>query len=99
MNRNIENHYRGERISLDGNYYQDCTFQNCVLEFGGTAEVGLVNNRIIDCQWSFVGPAANTIGFLRALNNGLGPTGHELIQQLLGSTRLDGVAMPNVQSA
>lgn len=87
MIENKNNTFIGARVILDGNSFEECVFQNCVLEFGGTAPVNLVNNRIVDCQWSFVGPAAATVSFMSGVYNGLGSEGQKLVEAIFDNIR------------
>lgn len=70
---------------LDGKDYHRCVFVRCHLIFTGLGSVGLTGCEFIDCNWSFDGPAANTIGFLRGLYHGIGDAGPKLVQPLLDS--------------
>ena len=54
-------------ISLDGSSYRDCEFSQCVFFFSGLLPVDLRGSSFTECRWEFVGPAANTMGFLKAL--------------------------------
>lgn len=74
-------------VRVDGNSFERCIFRNCVLEFGGTGEVRLVECEFYDSRWSFVGPAATTIQFMTGLYHGLGPEGQRLIEQTFAEIR------------
>lgn len=62
----------GETILLDGATLTGCTLRQCRLVFNGIAGVNLGVNTFIDCTWSFDGPAARTVQFLKALYTGGG---------------------------
>jgi hypothetical protein len=59
--------FEGEMVSIDGSTFRDCQFIKCVLYFSGLLPVDLRGSSFTECQWEFVGPAANTMGFLGAL--------------------------------
>jgi hypothetical protein len=87
MVKNIGNAYTNTKILLDGNSFEGCTFTDCVIEFGATAPVSLVNNKLIRCRWEFVGPAAETIAFLGAVSRDVGPDGERFLLSIFrGST-------------
>jgi len=58
-----------QMISVDGGTFRDCEFSGCVLFFSGLLPVDLRGSTFNECRWEFVGPAANTIGFLHALHH------------------------------
>lgn len=83
MIKNVGNVYESTKVVLDGNSFERCKFKNCILEFGATAPVSLISNEISNCQWSFSGPAAMTINFLRSVSRDAGTElGSKLIQSL-----------------
>jgi len=59
--------FEGEVVSIDGSTFRHCQFIKCVLFFSGILPVDLCGSSFTECQWEFVGPAANTMGFLGAL--------------------------------
>jgi hypothetical protein len=59
--------FTNERVVLDGNDYDNCTFTNCEVVFSGTASVALNGVTFNDCRWTFDGPAGMTITFMTAL--------------------------------
>lgn len=94
MNRNIRNTYSGQTIRIDGNYYEDCIFLNCRLEYGATDEVGFVSCEFRDSVWSFVGNAASTVNFMTGLYHGMGENGRDLIEKTFDQIRAGGVSGP-----
>jgi hypothetical protein len=82
MIKNFGNTYVSVKVELDGNSFEGCKFEDCILEFGATAPVSLVGNRIINCRWSFVGAAGDTIAFLRAITQDSGVDGEKFILSL-----------------
>jgi hypothetical protein len=55
-------------ILVDGNRYQDCTFERCVLTYGGGVPPSFSNCRFNNSTLTFVGAAANTLAFLKAMD-------------------------------
>jgi hypothetical protein len=72
-------HFENERIELDGCAFVDCTFKNCLLVFGATAPISLVNIVFDDVQWEFTKAAAMTTEFLAGLYR-LGDYGRGLVE-------------------
>ena len=87
MIRNIGNTYKNMRVRLDGNHFEQCVFRQCVLEFGASDDVGLVECAFHNCSWEFVGSAATTIKFMTGLYSGLGPEGQKLIEETFDDIR------------
>lgn len=59
--------FENQTISLDGATLRDCTFVNCVFLFSALLPVILDASSFNNCRWEFVGPAANTMAFIRSL--------------------------------
>ncbi len=87
LTRNFQATYQNSKIVIDGNHFEECVFENCLLEYAGMDEVAFVNCRLVNVNWSFVGPASNTISFLSMLRNGFGPTGEALVETLFDQIR------------
>ena len=60
----------GESIVIDGQVFNGCTLERCVLVYEGGTLPSMTNNRLVDCSWVFTGAAARTIQMLGALRNG-----------------------------
>ena len=69
-----------ETVTLDCNEFIKCKFVNCVLEYQGFGTVGLEGCEFEDVNWTFTGPAANTIKFMTGLYTGAGEGGRKLIE-------------------
>ena len=76
-----------DKVFLDGNYYEKCTFTNCILVYQATGEVGFDSCKLINCNWSFEGPAAKTINFLRGMYHGFGPANQKVVENLFDQIR------------
>lgn len=71
--------FNNETIKLDDNSFDHCTFNNCKMIYSGTGPVNLSNSTISNAEWTFEGPAANTMTFLKVITEGLGDGGKELL--------------------
>lgn len=84
----IENQtYDGVHVQIDAARFQGCTFNNCVMVYSGGAP-HLEQCVINDCQFSFTGPAANTISFMQSLGR-IAETAElvrEMIRDIAGET-------------
>ena len=76
--------FKGKKIVLDGGSFYNCEFDRCILVFNGLLPVTLEGCSFNDCSWEFRGPAANTLGFMKALYQG-GAT--DLIENTLQGIR------------
>ena len=72
--------FKKETVNLNGNQFDHCTFINCELIFNGVGSVGLTNCSFNHCRWTFQGPAADTVAFMKALYS-MGGGGKDLIVQ------------------
>ncbi|WP_275553651.1 hypothetical protein [Mixta sp. Marseille-Q2659] len=71
--------FNEQTISLDGISFESCTFRRCKLVYSGTDTFNLLNNKFFDCIWTFEGPAANTLAFLRAMYKDMGDFGKQMV--------------------
>jgi hypothetical protein len=55
--------------------------------FKGIGDVGLVDCHMNEYKWSFEGPAATTINFMKGLYHGLGEEGKKLIEYTFENIR------------
>lgn len=94
LKRVVEQAYTNETVQVDGNRYENCIFEGCLIQYAGLDEVAFVNCRLNNVNWSFVGPAANTISFLSMLHNGFGPLGQELVENLFNNIRNTTITPP-----
>ncbi len=56
-------------ISVDGNQYRNCIFDRCVLTYGGGVPPSFADCRFRGSTLAFVGAAANTLAFLKAMDS------------------------------
>ena len=73
---------RGGTIDVDGNTYEDCRFERCVLRFSGEALPTFRRCRFVNADWQFVGAAATVVAFLSQIGQDFGPSGVELLDNL-----------------
>jgi hypothetical protein len=59
--------FTGITIHLDGCTFTDCRFVRCEFVYSGFLVGTLSGCSFSDCQWSFTGPAQNTLALMRAL--------------------------------
>ena len=59
--------FTGLTICLDGGTFSNCRFERCTIVISGVLPIMLENPRFVDCQWSFIGPASNTVSFMAAM--------------------------------
>lgn len=86
--KHFEGHsFERETVRLDDSKFSDCTFVNCILEYAGTGPVSMVDCKFTDPRWEFVGPARNTLQFMRAIYHGLGDVGKQLVENTFESLK------------
>jgi hypothetical protein len=72
---------------LDGNQYENCTFDNCQLLYRGGEIPRVVGCTFNNCQWRFEDAAERTLVFMRQLYHGMGPGGKQLMEATLNIIR------------
>ncbi len=85
--QHVNEHLSNRAIRLDGEQFQNCVFQHCTLEIGGTADVVMDGCTILDCQWVFVDAAATTLSVMAKLYAGMVQDGDALMEQTFGYMR------------
>jgi hypothetical protein len=73
--------FNNQDVVLDNNEFYECNFENCTLFYGGEKPPTLNNCSFSGVKWNFVGAAANTISFMKALYHGCGEGGRTLIEE------------------
>ena len=71
--------FDNDKITLDGNSFDQCTFNSCEMIYGGVGPVSLSNSKLNNVTWHFVGNAANTMDFLKTITDSMGDSGIELL--------------------
>lgn len=87
MIKNIRNTYVQTQLKLDGNEFNECTFDRCTLEFSGTGPVSFIDCKFTSVNWLFSGPAQNTLVFLNGLYHGMGDGGKALVEATFDNIR------------
>jgi hypothetical protein len=87
MIKNIKNRYDDCTVRLDNNEFIECEFNRCRLEFAGEGPVSLIRCKFSNVSWHLVGPAQNTIHFLRGIYHGMGDAGHKLVESIFDNIR------------
>lgn len=85
------NQFTDETIKIDEDEFTNCRFIGCRIVFTGAGQAKIENCVFDRCQWVFDGPAENTIQYLAAMSNGLGPGGREIVEGIFESIRKGGV--------
>jgi hypothetical protein len=93
MNRIEGQTFVGANVQIDGGVvYVKCKFVNCTLVVTGAGPVQLMDCQIdTTCRWTFAGPAANLISFLKASYE---QGGREMVEALFREIRGESVAQP-----
>lgn len=86
MAKHLGKTFTDQKVVLDGEAFERCTFTRCRLVYRGTGPAGLEGSTFDRCGYEFHGPAANTIHFLRALYC-TGPQGRKLVAEVFDSIR------------
>ncbi|MBW9275969.1 MAG: hypothetical protein K1563_20015 [Candidatus Thiodiazotropha sp. (ex. Lucinisca nassula)] len=81
------NKFQNETVRIDGNEYQGCTFEGCVLEYAGGALPIMTNNSIGNSTFAFTDAASNTLEFMTAIYHGMGDGGKNLIDSTFQNIR------------
>lgn len=64
-----------DRVDLDGNTFERCSFLKCRMTFRAREPASLLHCSFVDCLWEFQEAAALTADFIRALTNATGDYG------------------------
>ena len=59
--------FKGRKINMDGGSFYSCQFDECTIVFNGLMPATMDECTFNGCIWQFLGPAENTIRFMRAL--------------------------------
>lgn len=78
--------FENQAVLLDGNTYEHCEFRGCNLIFNGTTSTSLANINETGCQWSFDGPVARAVQFLKELHQ-MGGGARRHVEQTLRNIR------------
>ena len=80
--------YNHETVTLDGEHFADCEFQDCRLVYGGGAVPSFSNCRFVNCEWRLDDAAARTLEQLKLIwAQGGKATVQALIKDITGAAR------------
>lgn len=81
--------FNGQRIVADGNQYERCSFKDCDIVHQGGTSPSFSNCSFDNPRFSFDGPAANTVMFIRALASdpGMDPVVQDLLPEMFQRRR------------
>ncbi|WP_226571258.1 hypothetical protein [Mangrovibacter yixingensis] len=79
MIKYISSVFENSVVELDGNHYEKCTFKDCIIVFKGLKTFNLINCNFSGCKWTFEGPAANTVNFLKMMYKEMGEFGKNMV--------------------
>jgi len=79
--------FTGATEVIDGNQYNECSFQNCRLIYRGGEMPRISGCHFENCQWQFEEAAERTLIFMRQLYHGMGTGGAQLIEATLTQLR------------
>jgi hypothetical protein len=86
MAKHLKKTFTKQTVVLDGNEFDQCTFDGCILEYQGLRPVAMTTNTMTQCEWSFKGPAANAVQFMSALYQS-GSSGAQLVEATFNGIR------------
>jgi hypothetical protein len=72
--------FTGGKIRIDNIHYKGCTFDGCVIEYGGEGPILLEGCNFNNCSWALVGAAKHTIQFLTTMQNEFGDFGKGMVK-------------------
>ena len=83
----VEHDFSNQEVILDFHEYENCMFRNCRFVVLGFGPFALNKCEVIDCQFTFAGPAANTIQTMTAIYHNNGEQGQQLIEATFNAIR------------
>lgn len=85
--RAVKSRFEGGKVTLDGNEFIRCHFENVSLVFSGIAPVTLNKCEFENVRFEFDGPAALTMRFIAGLYHGMGDGGPPIVEQVFEQIR------------
>lgn len=79
--------FKNEEIRLDGNTFLGCSFDNCMMVYGGGPPPSMIDCSLNGVKWSFTEAASNTIQFMSAIYHGMGEGGKKVIEETFTNIR------------
>ncbi len=83
----LDRSFVNTREVVDGNRYQNCTFDNCGIVYCGGEIPHVVGCKFDRCVWHFDEAAQRTLQFLHMLYHGMGDGGQAMIEETMKAIR------------
>jgi hypothetical protein len=77
--------YEDKIVRLDHGTFHRCRFVRCTLVYAGLGSYSLEDCQLVDCRWSFEGPAANLLQLFRTLYASEG--GRQIVESVFENLR------------
>jgi hypothetical protein len=68
VSRHFKEWFENQKIVVDGQEYEGCTFVECELIYCGGEPPSLSNDEFVRCTWHLADAALRTLGFFAVLN-------------------------------
>jgi len=81
------NTFTKEEVVLDFHEYEACSFTDCRFVVLGYGAFALNQCQVVNCEFTFAGPAASTIQTMSTIYHSLGEQGQKLIEGTFESIR------------
>lgn len=88
-----KNTFANEEVVLDFHEYEACTFNKCRFVVLGYGPFALNQCEVVDCEFTFAGPAASTIQTMANIYH-IGEQGKNLIEGTFNQIRNAGANKP-----
>ncbi|MBA3584279.1 MAG: hypothetical protein H0W36_07090 [Gemmatimonadetes bacterium] len=83
-----ESIFLNDAIDIDDNEFTSCTFDSCTLAYSG-GEFGKITDCSFNaCRWEFSGAASRTVAFMKAMYQGMGDGGRQIVEDLFEKIRI-----------
>ncbi len=89
-----QNNFSNEEVILDFHEYEGCTFTKCRFVVLGYGPFSLNACEVVNCEFTFAGPAASTIQTMTTIYHNIGDQGKQLIEGTFESIRNAGGNKP-----
>jgi hypothetical protein len=87
MHRIADKEFKRTSIIVEGIHFLRCKFIECQIIYSAKDDVAFEDCNFVECNWTFDGPAEETLIFLSELYNGLGEQGRDLVESVFQSIR------------
>jgi hypothetical protein len=87
MAKHVGEQFKDQRVLLDGESYERCEFNKCVIVYGGGPLSDLVGCSFHECRFELEDAAQRTLEFLNAIYHGFGNVGMRLVEETFISIR------------